>query len=593
MKMELIQNLIKENLTSSYNKLKTNKISKNEFLNNLQIQIHEDLKLGTLQEKKYTYEIIYLLIFEKFFFNNFNFQILELMISSEIELKRLGYSLALKTFEKDTDAQLMSINLIKRDLNNKEILHNFLALEYIGKFFTLDILATCEKEIVGLATVIKKEFNLTARAILILEKGVNSDIISQDCLKKISLFLNKKSDVSILSASIKLFSSLGKKNIKWLFFVIMKLSDLLEIDNKWVLLKVLKLFEFIFEEDSRISLKLVNKIYFIFSMNESKSIDLVLIKMCLKYFFFEKKILELILSKIDDYLFSDDINLSLEILGCLKEVFLKDNLDKEIKKNILKKIENFFNDKKDNINIVLFLESFDIFLISYDSKSESQTQYFYVQQLLFQIKKANFSENINSILDLLLIFLSKEKIMNNLKKKEINNYLNTLFDIFNYLEKEFYEKFILIMIKTFDYNQKNLNYLLKKYITVNSEFITEKNKKLFLFFIESFSQLDSLENEKDEIFKNYFIIIENHDLEKLSIKNKYKFFNNFQKFCEKNNLDSNSLEEYNFDLIENFSSIFDVFPLFIKNFINKEKKSDKNLMEFVNSFDLSLLGEIK
>ena len=173
-----------------------------------------------------------------------NFHILEVMSSSKLQHKRVGYLAASQSFHKDMDVLMLATNLLKKDLKyggTNDMFKVGIALSGLSTIVTPDLSKDIVDDLIMMLNSSKpyiRKKTITALFKVFLEYPE----ALQDNFEKFTSKL-EDDDTSVLSATVSVICELSKHNPA----PFIKLSPLLyEIlfttDNNWMIIRLLKLF---------------------------------------------------------------------------------------------------------------------------------------------------------------------------------------------------------------------------------------------------------------------------------------------------------------------------------------------------------------
>ncbi|CUS23201.1 LAQU0S08e04346g1_1 [Lachancea quebecensis] len=203
-----------------------------------------------------------------------NFYILEVMSSSRLQHKRVGYLAASQSFHKDPDILMLATNLLKKDLKydgNNDVLKMGVTLSGLSTMVT----APLARDICGdlFSMLGSSKPYIRKKAISALFKVfLQYPEALRDNFDKFVAKLEDE-DMSVVSATVSVICELSKKNPR----PFVQLSPLLyetlfTIDNNWIIIRLLKLFTNLSQVEPKLRAKVLPKILELMEVTSATSV---------------------------------------------------------------------------------------------------------------------------------------------------------------------------------------------------------------------------------------------------------------------------------------------------------------------------------
>ena len=191
-----------------------------------------------------------------------NFHILEVMSSTKLQQKRVGYLAASQSFYKDTDILMLATNLMRKDLNYSganDIVKVGIALSGLSTIITPSLASHICNDLFLMLTSQKSYIKKKAVSAL-FKVFLQYPEALRDNFERFTSLLEDE-DMSVLSAVISVICELSKKNPEPFIPLSPLLYELLvTIDNNWIIIRLLKLFTNLARFEKKLRPKLLPKV---------------------------------------------------------------------------------------------------------------------------------------------------------------------------------------------------------------------------------------------------------------------------------------------------------------------------------------------
>lgn len=185
-----------------------------------------------------------------------NFQVLEVMLSSKFQQKRIGYLGAIQLFRNEQDLLILATNQFKKDLNSHNHVEVGLALSGIATIVTPNLAKDIYDDVVMKLNHSKPY--IRKKAILALYKVF---LQYPDSLRmSLQRIIDKLDDneTSVVNAAINVVCEISKKNPKIFVAYLPKFFLILEdTKNNWLIIRILKLFQSLSKVETRMRRKIL------------------------------------------------------------------------------------------------------------------------------------------------------------------------------------------------------------------------------------------------------------------------------------------------------------------------------------------------
>ncbi|QLL30326.1 hypothetical protein HG536_0A01430 [Torulaspora globosa] len=191
-----------------------------------------------------------------------NFHILEVMSSSKLQQKRVGYLAASQSFHKDSDVLMLATNLMKKDLKfggNYDVVKVGIALSGLSTIVTPALAADICDDLFSMLNSPKPYIRKKAVTAL-FKVFLQYPEALRDNFDKFAAKL-EDDDTSVLSAMVSVICELSKQNPKPFIQLSPILYEILvTISNNWIIIRLLKLFTNLSKIEPKLRPKLLPKI---------------------------------------------------------------------------------------------------------------------------------------------------------------------------------------------------------------------------------------------------------------------------------------------------------------------------------------------
>lgn len=191
-----------------------------------------------------------------------NFHILEVMSSSKLQQKRVGYLAASQSFHKDSDVLMLATNLMKKDLKfggSNDVVKVGIALSGLSTIVTPALAADICDDLFSMLNSPKPYIRKKAVTAL-FKVFLQYPEALRDNFDKFAAKL-EDDDTSVLSAMVSVICELSKQNPKPFVQLSPILYEILvTISNNWIIIRLLKLFTNLSKIEPKLRPKLLPKI---------------------------------------------------------------------------------------------------------------------------------------------------------------------------------------------------------------------------------------------------------------------------------------------------------------------------------------------
>ncbi|SJM83715.1 related to AP-3 complex subunit delta [Zygosaccharomyces bailii] len=191
-----------------------------------------------------------------------NFHILEVMSSSKLQQKRVGYLAASQSFYKDPDILMLATNLMKKDLKYtgaNDVVKVGIALSGLSTIITPSLASDICDDLFSMLNSTKPY--IRKKAITALFKVfLQYPEALRDNFDNFAARL-EDDDISVVSAAVSVICELSKKNPQPFIQLSPLLYDILvTISNNWIIIRLLKLFTNLSKVEPKLRPRLLPKI---------------------------------------------------------------------------------------------------------------------------------------------------------------------------------------------------------------------------------------------------------------------------------------------------------------------------------------------
>ncbi|SCU93663.1 LANO_0E04478g1_1 [Lachancea nothofagi CBS 11611] len=203
-----------------------------------------------------------------------NFHILEVMSSSKLQHKRVGYLAASQSFYKDPDILMLATNLLKKDLKydgNNDVLKMAVTLSGLSTMVTTSLASDICDDLLTMLGSSKPYIRKKAVAAL-FKVFLQYPEALRDNFDKFVAKLEDE-DLSVVSATVSVICEVSKKN-PYPFIALSPLlyEMLFTIDNNWIIIRLLKLFTNLSQVEPKLRAKILPKVLELMKVTSATSV---------------------------------------------------------------------------------------------------------------------------------------------------------------------------------------------------------------------------------------------------------------------------------------------------------------------------------
>ncbi|KAI9017636.1 Clathrin/coatomer adaptor, adaptin-like protein, partial [Gaertneriomyces semiglobifer] len=185
------------------------------------------------------------------------FHVIEVMASSDLQSKKIGYAVAASAFKSSEEVWMLATNQIRKDLSSSQPQHVALALHFLATHLTPVLARDLFPEISRLLSHSRPY--IRKRAVLVLWRVAlcgGSDLGRESILKVREKLAD--SDQAVVATAVNVLCELARKNPKSYLPLAPQLYGLLvNSSNNWMSIKIVKLFSALTPHEPRLARKLV------------------------------------------------------------------------------------------------------------------------------------------------------------------------------------------------------------------------------------------------------------------------------------------------------------------------------------------------
>lgn len=250
--------------------LRANKNDEAKFIAQAMDEIRKEIKSKDMELKAGAVMKLTYLDMLGYDMNWASFHIIEVMSSSKIHLKSVGYLAAGQSFNEDTDVLMLTTNLIKKDLtaNPADVA---ITLNGLSHVVTPDLARDLSQEVIAMLNHSRP--HIRKRAILTLYKLCDK---YPGALPQGVIRLQERlddSDPGVVSAAVNVFCELARRNpLDYLSLAPHLFHLLTTSSNNWMLIKLVKLFGSLAPHEPRLVKKLLPPITELISTTSAISV---------------------------------------------------------------------------------------------------------------------------------------------------------------------------------------------------------------------------------------------------------------------------------------------------------------------------------
>ncbi|SCU93335.1 LADA_0G02520g1_1 [Lachancea dasiensis] len=203
-----------------------------------------------------------------------NFHVLEVMSSSKLQHKRVGYLAASQSFYKDSDVLMLATNLLKKDLKydgSNDILKMGVTLSGLSTMVTTPLASDICDDLFSMLGSSKPYIRKKAVAALFKVFLQYPEALRDNFDKFVSKLEDE--DLSVVSATVSVICELSKKNpLPFIALSPLLYEMLLTVDNNWIIIRLLKLFTNLSQVEPKLRVKILPKVLELMEVTSATSV---------------------------------------------------------------------------------------------------------------------------------------------------------------------------------------------------------------------------------------------------------------------------------------------------------------------------------
>lgn len=249
-----------------------------------------------------------------------NFHILEVMSSSKLQQKRVGYLAASQSFYKDPDILILATNLMKKDLKyagTNDVVKVGIALSGLSTIITPSLASDICDDLFSMLNstnpyIRKKAITALFKVFLQYPEAL------RDNFDKFAARL-EDDDISVVSAAVSVICELSKKNPQPFIQLSPLLYDILvTISNNWIIIRLLKLFTNLSKVEPKLRPRILPKILELMDSTTATSVLYESINCIVKGAMLEEGDYEVAMQCLDRlHTFCDSSDPNLRFISCV------------------------------------------------------------------------------------------------------------------------------------------------------------------------------------------------------------------------------------------------------------------------------------
>ena len=316
--IRLFQKSLKDMITG----IRANKDAQREFINKCLSDIRAEVVSSDIRTKAVAIEKATYLHSLGYSMHWASFHVVELMSTTNVKYKRVGYLAACQSFGDDTDVVLLIPNLLKKDLASPNPAEAALAISCLGNIVTPELSQTLVADVYSLLNNHKPD--LRRRACLCLYKCfLRYPEALRPSFARLTECLDDE-DQSVVQAAVTVLSELAMHNPKTYLPLAPKFYKLLtSSSSNWMTIKLVKVFGALTPLEPRLAKKLAGPIGEILETTNAKSLMYECVRTVVMGMTSQEKVVRQAVDKLKDMLEDHDPNIKFLALHAL--TFLLDS----------------------------------------------------------------------------------------------------------------------------------------------------------------------------------------------------------------------------------------------------------------------------
>ena len=316
--MRLFQKSLRDMITG----IRSHKDSQKEFINKCLSDIRAEVVSSDIRTKAVAIEKATYLHSLGYSMHWASFHVVELMSTTNVKYKRIGYLAACQSFGDDTDVVLLIPNLLKKDLASPNPAEAALAISCLGNIVTPELSQTLVADVYSLLNNHKPD--LRRRACLCLYKCfLRYPEALRPSFARLTECLDDD-DQSVVQAAVTVLSELAMYNPKTYLPLAPKFYKLLtSSSSNWMTIKLVKVFGALTPLEPRLAKKLAGPISEILETTNAKSLMYECVRTVVMGMTSQEKVVRQAVDKLKDMLEDHDPNIKFLALHAL--TFLLDS----------------------------------------------------------------------------------------------------------------------------------------------------------------------------------------------------------------------------------------------------------------------------
>lgn len=308
--------LFQKSLRDMITGIRAHKDSQKDFINKCLTDIRAEVVSSDIRTKAVAIEKATYLHSLGYSMHWASFHVVELMSTTNVKYKRVGYLAACQSFGDDTDVVLLIPNLLKKDLASPNPAEAALAISCLGNIVTPELSQTLVADVYSLLNNHKPD--LRRRACLCLYKCfLRYPEALRPSFARLTECLDDD-DQSVVQAAVTVLSELAMHNPKTYLPLAPKFYKLLtSSSSNWMTIKLVKVFGALTPLEPRLAKKLAGPISEILETTNAKSLMYECIRTVVVGMTSQEKVVRQAVDKLKDMLEDHDPNIKFLALHAL------------------------------------------------------------------------------------------------------------------------------------------------------------------------------------------------------------------------------------------------------------------------------------